>query len=324
LPGYRIPRRYGRWVSRDGVLSYLREYVEVNRLEVRVGTRVERVDRENGGWVLQTSSGPVRSARVVVATGFSHTPFVPDWPGRHGFRGQLLHSSAYRNSEPFRGRDVLVVGSGNSGAEIAFDVAEGGASRVWLAVRTPPQIARRASFGIPTQAVGITLGHLPPRLAGRVAQTLRRLTVPDLSAYGLARPRETLGVQFARTRTIPILDVGLVAAVQAGRVEVVGAVESLDGDDVLLTSGPRMRPDVVIAATGFRPGLEPLVGHLVPLGERGLPQADEPVAGLHFVGYHLTLGGMLRKIGRDARTLARRVAAEGQAVAGLPTRTPII
>ena len=80
---------------------------------------------------------------MVVATGYNHTPFMPDYPGKDGFEGELVHASDYRNPEPYRGRDVLVVGSGNTGAEIAVDLVEGGARRVRLAVRTPPNIVRR-------------------------------------------------------------------------------------------------------------------------------------------------------------------------------------
>jgi putative flavoprotein involved in K+ transport len=217
---------------------------------------------------------------------------------------------------------VLVVGSGNSGAEIAHDLADGGAARVRIAIRTPPHIARRDTLGIPTQALGIALSHLPPRIGGAIAAGVRRISIPDLSAYGLPLPRERLGVQFMRTGTIPILDVGFVAAVRERRVEVVAAVEALDGDDVVLADGTRVRPDVVLAATGYGAGLEPLVGHLDVLNERGMPREREPVPGLHFIGYFPTLAGMLRLIAIDARALAARVA--GSADAAPETVAPLV
>ncbi|MBV8259243.1 MAG: NAD(P)/FAD-dependent oxidoreductase, partial [Actinobacteria bacterium] len=119
LPGRRIPRRYGRWVARDDLVAYFREYAEAERLDVRTGVRVERLDPS---WTLATSAGPIEAEQVVVATGYNGVPWIPDWPGRDGFPGELVHSSRYRNPAPFRGRDVLVVGAGNSGAEIAHDV----------------------------------------------------------------------------------------------------------------------------------------------------------------------------------------------------------
>jgi cation diffusion facilitator CzcD-associated flavoprotein CzcO len=302
----------GRWVARDDFVAYLDEYARRFGIEPRFGVRVERIERPDGSWRLATSAGDLEARRVAVATGYSNVPRRPDWPGTETFRGQLLHSVEYRNPEEFRGRDVLVVGTGNSGAEIAVDLVEGGAARVRLAVRTPPNIVRRDRFGIPAQVLGIVLGKLPRRMLDPIGRALRRLTIPDLSAYGLPAPRDGF-TQVLRTGTIPILDVGIVDAVRSGAVEVVGAVEALDGDDVVLAGGKRIKPDAVIAAIGFRPGLEPLVGHLGVLDERGLPlvhgSAEHPKApGLHFVGIELTLSGLLRTAARDARAVVEAVS----------------
>ena len=310
LPGTRIPRRYGRWVRRDDLIEYLSEYVDAHGIDVRTGVRVNRIDP---GWSLDTSSGPVRADAVVVATGYNGTPFIPDWPGRESFAPELIHSSEYRNPEPFRGRDVLTVGAGNSGAEIATDVAEGGASRSRLAVRTPPQIVRRATAGIPAQLIGIAIRKMPPDWVDPISITQRKLSIPDLSAQGLPRPAHGVRTAFITTGTTPILDVGIVRAVRGGRVEVVAAVESLDGADVVLADGSRIAPDAVIAATGFRAGLDPLVGHLGVLGPRGLPvktDGEPALPGLWFVGFVPTLGGQLREGSIAARRVADAVAGD--------------
>ncbi len=318
LPGYRIPRRYGRWVARDDLLAYLREYVEEHGIDVRTQTRVERIDRDGDAWAVQTPGNPIRAERVIVATGYNGTPFVPDWPGRDSFTGELLHSSTYRNPEPFRGRDVLVVGAGNSGAEIAHDVADGGAKSSKLSVRTPPQIVRRATAGIPAQLVGMAIRHLPPAWVDPISRTQRKLSIPDLSAQGLPRPELGVRSSFIATGTTPILDVGIVDAIRRGRVQVVAAVEAFDGAQVVLADGSRLTPDSVIVATGFRAGLEPLVGHLDVLNERGLPkEKDGPpvLPGLWFVGFTPTLGGQLREGSIAAARVARGVAAEARGAA---------
>jgi putative flavoprotein involved in K+ transport len=308
LPGRRIPRRYGRWVARDDLLEYFHDYTDGHGLDVRTGVRVRRIDP---GWTLETSVGPMRAATVIVATGYNGAPFIPDWPGRESFPGELIHSSQYRNPAPYRGRDVLTVGAGNSGAEIATDVADGGA-RSRLSVRTPPQIVRRATAGVPAQLLGMAIRHLPPDWVDPITITQRKLSIPDLAAQGLPRPEHGIRTTFIATGTTPILDVGIVDAVRRGRVEVVSAVESFDGADVVLADGSRLSPDAVIAATGFRAGLEPLVGHLGVLGPRGLPvQTDgEPaLPGLWFVGFVPTLGGQLREGSIAARNVAAAVAA---------------
>ncbi len=276
LPGMRIPRRFGRWVARDDLIEYFRRYAERHDLDVRTGTRVERIDRDGEGWRLEVSHGPVRAESVVVATGYNGVPFVPDWPGRDAFARELIHSSQYVNPAPFRGRDVLVVGAGNSGAEIAHDVVDGGAARSRLSVRTPPQIVRRSTAGIPAQLIGMAIKWMPPPWVDPISKTQRRLSIPDLSAQGLPRPELGIRTSFITTGTTPILDVGIVDSVRRGRVEVVAAVERFDGADVLLADGSRISPEAMIAATGFRTGLDGLVGHLGVLDPHGLP-ATQPV-----------------------------------------------
>ena len=313
LPGQAIPRSEGRWVSRDGLVRYLEGYAAERGLDIRTGTTATRLDRANGGWRVETPNGGIDADAVVVATGHSNASFVPDWPGRATFRGELLHSADYSNAEPYRGRDVLVVGAGNSGAEIATDLAAGGAARVRLAVRTPPQIVRRQRFGIPANALGLIVGLLPTRIADSVGLALRRLTIPDLSEYGLPLPTIGPASAFAATASPPVVDVGLVAAVREERVEVVGAVESLGPGGVRLADGSEIEPEVVIAATGFRTGLEPLVGHLGVLDGRGSPvvlnAATDPRAPrLHFVGFRPSLGGLLWEAAHGARSVARAIS----------------
>lgn len=309
LPGKRIPHRYGRWIARDDLVAYFNDYAASHEIDVRTGVRVERIDPR---WTLHTSVGSIEAETVIVATGYNGAPFVPDWPGRGGFTGELLHSSDYRNPAPFRGRDVLVVGAGNSGAEIAADVADGGASRSRISIRTPPQIVRRATAGIPAQLLGMAIRKLPPRWVDPITIAQRKLSIPDLAAQGLPRPEHGVRTSFLSTGTVPILDVGIVDAVRRGRVEVVAAVEAFAGAEVVLSDGSRIAPDAVIAATGFRAGLDALVGHLDVLGPRGLPvKTDgEPVLpGLWFVGFVPTLGGQLREGGIAARKVAAAVAA---------------
>ncbi|MFD7864688.1 flavin-containing monooxygenase [Streptomyces sp. NPDC059783] len=315
LPGLAMPRRFGRWVSRDDVVRYLEKYVEHHGLEVVTGVEVSRVDRadDGSGWRLTATGGRELTGRaVVVATGFNHTPRIPDWPGRSGFTGELVHASAYRNPAPYAGKDVLVVGVGNTGAEIAVDLVEGGAGRVRLAVRTAPHIVRRSTAGWPAQATGILVRRLPVRLVDRAGGLMARVAVPDLAEHGLPRPDTGL---YSRVKegAIPVQDVGLIDAVKGGLVQPVAAVASFDGDAVVLADGTRVTPDAVIAATGYLRALEPLVGHLGVLDDRGRPvvhdaRTPKQAPGLYFTGFTNPISGMFREMALDARKIAHRLA----------------
>jgi Flavin-binding monooxygenase-like len=123
---------------------------------------------------------------------------IPDWPGV--FAGDLLHSSAYRNPAGYQGKRVLVAGSGSSGMEIAHDLATGGAEKVWLAVRTPPNIMLRSlPNGLSADWISLPLYHAPVRLADGIGRVARRANLGDLSEFGLPIPDE--GV-FARARRL--------------------------------------------------------------------------------------------------------------------------
>jgi putative flavoprotein involved in K+ transport len=320
LPGLPIPRAAGRWPSRDAVIDYLERYRARHELEVRGHTEAVRIAAADAGdgdgirWVIHTSAGePLRARSVVVATGHAHTPDVPDLPGIESYTGQLRHAREYRNPAPFAGLDVLVVGVGNSGSEIATDLGEGGARRVWIAVRTPPQIVRRDVAGWPAHATGILVSRLPAAVVDPVARLQRQLTIPDLTRYGIAAPEDGLLARVRRAGEVPLQDVGFIAAVRGGKVTPVAAVTGFDGDKVLLADGSALVPQAVIAATGYRRGLERLVGHLGVLDEGGLPKVHggRPAApGLFFLGYTVSLRGMLRDIAADARRVAPAVARD--------------
>ncbi|MFJ6634493.1 flavin-containing monooxygenase [Streptomyces sp. NPDC091376] len=313
LPGLPMPRRFGRWVSRDDVVRYLEKYAEFHELELVTGVEVSRIEPAGSDWVLHASGGRLLTGRaVVVATGFNHTPRLPDWPGLDTYTGELLHASAYRDAAPYAGKDVLVVGAGNTGAEIAVDLVEGGAARVRLAIRTVPHIVRRSTAGWPAQRTGILVRRLPVRLVDKAGDLMGRISVPDLSAHGLPRPDTGL---YSRVRqgAIPVQDVGLIDAIRSGRVEVVAAVESFEESKVALAGGSPITPDAVIAATGYTRALEPLVGHLGVLDDRGRPlvhgaRAPKQAPGLYFTGFTNPISGMFREMALDARKIAKALS----------------
>jgi putative flavoprotein involved in K+ transport len=323
-PGYRATRRrYGEFPSRDQWIAYLEDYAAHHELEVRFGAEVRRIERAGDAWQVHTADEVLDATVVVVATGFDHDPYMPDWPGREGFTGELLHAADYSEPEPYRDRDVLVVGPGVTGTELAFHISEAGAARVRVASRTPPHFYRRKLLGAPPQIAGIALHHLPLRVADALAWSSERMVFGDLTPYGLPRPPQGAATVLAEKHQAPACDDGFIDAVKAGEIEIVAAVEGFDGADVLLADESRIQPDVVIAATGYRRGLEPLVAHLGVLDERGLPLAhggrQHPEApGLYFTGFRGELSGQLRLMRFDARAIGRSVRRRQRASAQVP------
>ncbi|MET8095845.1 NAD(P)/FAD-dependent oxidoreductase [Streptomyces sp. NPDC005236] len=329
LPGLSMPRSFGRWVARDNVVRYLEKYAEHHALEIVTGVEVSRVEPAPGGagWLLHATGGrELTGSAVVVATGYNHTPRVPDWSGRDTYTGELLHAGEYRNPAPYAGRDVLVVGMGNTGAEIAVDLVEGGASRVRLSVRTAPHIVRRSTAGWAAQFTGIVVRRLPVRLVDALAGPMAKLSVPDLAAQGLPRPDTGL---YSRVNegSIPVQDVGVIDAVRKGKVEIVAAVEGFEDDKAVLADGNRIAPDAVIVATGYTRALEGMVGHLEVLDGRGHPlvhggHTPKNAPGLYFTGFTNPISGMFRELALDAEKIAKAVARHTSKPESAPTDAP--
>ena len=180
-----------------------------------------------------------------------------------------------------------------------------------LAVRTPPNIIIRNPIG---PLLARLMMRLPTLRADAILRSVSRREIGDLTEYGLPVPEEGLFSRLKRLGVAPtIVDHEVIDSIKERRIEIVAGVESLDESGVTLSDGSRLEPDAVIAATGYRSGLAPTVGHLDVLDERGLPREGEPLPGLHFVGYvprPAHVGYMAKEARRAAKTIARARPAE--------------
>ncbi|HYX92316.1 MAG TPA: NAD(P)/FAD-dependent oxidoreductase, partial [Myxococcaceae bacterium] len=188
------------------MVAYLEAYALEFGVAPRFNEEVKWIRRDGEMWRVETSNGTHRAKSVVVATGFTSVPNVPEWPGLDRFGGPVLHSSAYQNGAPFRGRDVLVIGLGNSGGEIAIDLCEHGA-RTAVAVRSPVNVIPRELLGVPVLAIGAVLRPLPTQVADTIGSLLIHLAIGDIEKLGLRRLPYGPMTQIARDQRIPLIDV---------------------------------------------------------------------------------------------------------------------
>lgn len=321
LPYHPFPHDYPRYPSREQVVAYLESYAAGHGLKPELGREVRRVTRAaDGAWEVDTNAGPRRARRVVVATGLSRVPRVPSWPGRDTFPGPVLHSSSYRTGRTYRGSRVLVVGFGNSGAEIALDLAEQGAACT-VAVRGPVNVIPRDLLGIPIIVWGLMSSALPPGVADRMNALTLRLAVGSLRSAGLAKRDDGPMVEIVKHRQTPVIDVGTIARMRRGEIAVRSGVVAFDGGEVRFADGARERFDVVVLATGYTTGLPTLLPEERDvLDVQGLPHvsgAESAAPGLYFCGFGVARTGLLREIGVEALAIARDVAGRsGRRLAG--------
>jgi cation diffusion facilitator CzcD-associated flavoprotein CzcO len=302
-----------KYPSRQQVVDYLDDYAAELAVSPLFGQEVRRAARVDGGWRVETAKDVFETESLVIATGYNHSPQRPSWPGQEQFDGEILHSRDYRNGAPWKGKRVLVVGAGNSGAEIALDLLEHGAESS-ICIRGPIHfVARDIAGRVPAQIVGIALSHLPTGVADRLAVATSKMIFGDLSEFGIERPQMGPISQIRKLGRVPLIDVGTIEVIKSGQLPVVPGIERFHPDGVELVDGRRLDLDAVVLATGYTAGLESFLENTrAYLNERGYPNRLADAAeypGPYFVGFGNPPTGLLREINFDAKAVAAAIAA---------------
>ncbi|MFE9726876.1 ArsO family NAD(P)H-dependent flavin-containing monooxygenase [Streptomyces sp. NPDC005794] len=289
LPGRLMPGQPGQeYPDAKHVVDYLTDYEQRYDLPIHRPVRVQQVRRDVDRLRVETGTDTWSARAVVSATGIWWRPFLPATPGRNDFVGRQLHTTGYRRPSDFAGQRVVVVGGGNSGAQIAADLAtHEGVDLSWVTQRPPHFLADdidgRALFD---------------------AATARRRALDE-----------------GRTDTGGVASLGDIVAVSpvreardAGLLKASPMFTRLTADGIEWADGTRAEADAIIWCTGFRPALS----HLAPLGLRGLrghidthgtQAVGEPR--LHLLGYGDWTGpasATLIGVGRPARDAAAEIA----------------
>jgi cation diffusion facilitator CzcD-associated flavoprotein CzcO len=308
LPGLAMPRTYPKYPSRTQVIEYLESYATHFGLEPIFGSEVRSVRRDGATWRVDTAQESPMAPVVVIATGWADFPHRPTWPGSDDYQGVVIHSSSYANSASFAGKRILVVGFGNSGGEIALDLAEANID-VTLAVRGPVQILPRELLGLPILTWAIAQARLPARVADFINAPAIRLAIGPVRNLGLKIASKGPRRMIEEDHRIPLLDVGTLARIRDGTIKVRGAIDRFTRDGVIFSDSPAEKFDGVILATGFRPDLRKLLPEARGvLDAKGMPfetGRTTPEPGLFFCGLIASPTGQLREIGIEAQRIAR-------------------
>jgi putative flavoprotein involved in K+ transport len=297
-PGFSFP-------TKDAMADYLETYAKHFELPVRTGARVDRLSREGSQYVVKTGDRRFEADHVVVAMATYQRPRVPEFARALDPGILQLHSCEYRNPGQLRPGDVLVVGAGNSGADIALDVAP--SHRTRLSGRHP--------------------GNIPFHIEGRVARAVvpfvfrvlfHRVLTVDTPVGRRARPSIiSKGGPLIRVKPADLI---------AARVERMPRVTGVRDGKPLLADGRVLDVTNVIWCTGFHPGLSwidvptPVYGaDDEPVHERGIVPGEP---GLYYVGLHFLYSlssTMIHGVARDAERIANTIQGRVRAGRGTPT-----
>lgn len=288
LPGLPFPAPADYYPTKDEVADYLERYAETHRLPVSLNTRVQALKRQPDGYEILTDGETYRADQVVIATGPFHRPFTP--PLAAGLAAEVfqIHSSQYRNPDQLPPGPVLVVGAGNSGAQIAEELSL--TRQVYLSIGSRPP-------------------YRPQRILGRsMFWWVEKLGIMNVSAD------TWLGRKLSATD--PLIGTDLNKMARERGVVLVERTEKATGTTVTFAGGRTLPVSTIVWATGFRPDfgwvqVPVFDGHGAPIHQRGVTAAP----GLYFLGLrwqHTQGSGLLGGVGRDAAFLAAKIAQQAQ------------
>ncbi len=315
LPDFPFPDDCPRYPSKTQFIRYLEAYADHFHIRPRFGQPVRRIRSVERGWEVVTEKGCYRAKTLVLSTGYARVPVLPAWPGQDTYQGPIIHSSQYKNGAEFQDQKVLVVGLGNSGAEIALDLVEHGAFPA-IAVRGPVNALPRELFGRPILAHADFATKLPMKLAESLMAPLLRWKVGDLKKLGLKKLPYGPLTQIQTRAQIPLIDTGVLKSIREGRIETRSEPEGFDGLEVHFKDQRPERFEAVVLATGYRPKVGDFfedAGEFLDLAGTPHTHGAEVAPGLYFCGYRVSPRGALGDIAMDAKAICRAIQRSASA-----------
>lgn len=283
LPHMSFPSSYPTYVPKKQFIQYLDDYVARFKISPMYQRNVESANYDQGyeKWVVKAMNNDEGCGEVeeylgkflVVATGETANPYVPEVEGLSSFDGEVLHSTRFKSGVEFKNKNVLVVGSGNSGMEIALDLANHGA-KTSIIVRSPVHFLSRWMVYLAV----VLSSYLSLSKVDSLTVLLSKLVYGDLTKYGIGRPKEGPFLMKKKYSRYPTVDVGTCNKIKSGEIQVLPAeIGSIGGNDVELKNGKSYQFDSIVFCTGFKRSTNLwLKGDDYLLGEDGISKQSFP------------------------------------------------
>lgn len=319
LPGLDFPEEYPLFVPRLQLIQYYEQYARHFDIKPHFHSKVTDIrSLTNGKWEVEIKDQDGFVAdQVVIATGVNRVPFYPHWDGQENFKGEIIHSRYYKNPEPFIGKKVLIIGMGNTGAEVALDLANHNVE-TYLSVRSPVNIVPLIFMGKPTQLTAKKLEKIPFGLGDWLGTRIRTMAMGNLKKYGLKTSKMPPAKQLRETGKTPVIDLGTVDQIKAGKIKVLPDIDHINLEGFLLfKNGQQHHFDTIILATGYRAQVEDILENTeglldqfhVPKG----PIGSGKHKGLYFIGFdNYKLGGILGTINTDSEIVTKDILEQSK------------
>ncbi|CAL4980196.1 unnamed protein product [Urochloa decumbens] len=313
LPHMSYPADAPTYIPKDQFVKYLDSYIERFDIQPKYNTAIKSCTYDEGKecWISLACDAATsrvvmyKSKFLVVASGENSAANIPMIPGLHDFAGEAIHSSLYKSGTAYSGKNVLVVGCGNSGMEIAYDLATHGANT---------SIVVRSQVHVMTKEIirfGMTLvQHTPVNAVDDLLVRMSKFLFGDLSKHGIVRPETGPLLLKEKTGRSAVIDVGTVGLIKKGTIKVLGNISKINGNVVEFEDKKESSFDVIVFATGYKSMANTWLknGESV-LNNDGLPKKEFPN---HWKGANgLYCAGLARRglagIAIDAKNIANDI-----------------
>ncbi|MCL7032748.1 hypothetical protein MKW94_010780 [Papaver nudicaule] len=314
LPYMAFPADYPTYMSKDQFIVYLENYAArfmINPLYNRLvdfasfddSTKKWRVKVRNTG----SDFEEYISRFLVVAAGRNSDPYVPEINGLDSFTGEVIHSTEYKSGERYANKNVMVVGAGNSGMEIALDLSIFGA-KTSIVVRSPIHIISREMSRL---GFMLMMMNFPINMVDWLLFFAGLVIFGDTTKYGIARPKEGVLLMHKKYQAFPVVDVGTFSKIKSGQIQVLPPIKRITGDNVEFANEKSHQFDVIVFATGFKRSVNKWLedGEYI-LNENGSPNFSiswKGKNGLYCAG--LTKTGLFAAAA-DARNIANDIKTQ--------------
>ncbi len=315
LPYMPFPNDFPTYVSRKQLVDYFDKYVARFNIQPIFNEEINSIKKKREHWQLNASSGKSYFAEnVIIATGLNSKPNIPKWEGQEEFNGDIIHSAFYKNPKPYIGKKTLVVGFGNTGAEVALDLSEHGVE-TYVVARGEISLVPRDLNGRPVQVTAKQLEKLPFGFGDWLGSQIRKIYFGNVKKYGIKVAKGHPAVLLKETGKTPLIDIGTITAIKKGQIKILPDIDYFTAKGVQFKNGQHIDFDSVILATGFHAKIEKLI-------ERGQELLDKyncpkgAIAagyhkGIYFVGFdNYKLGGIIGTIVDDSKTVVEVLSDE--------------
>ncbi|XP_054788207.1 probable indole-3-pyruvate monooxygenase YUCCA4 [Prosopis cineraria] len=312
LPLMGFPANYPKYPNKYQFISYLDSYASRFSIRPKFNQSVHeaRFDPASGLWIVRTQDLVYVSRWLVVATGENAEPFIPKIVGIENFHGPIVHTTGYRSGTDYKNKKVLVIGCGNSGMEVSLDLCNHNA-RPYLVVRNTVHVLPREMFGFSTFGLAMTLiKWLPLTIVDKILILLAYFIIGNTDHYGIRRPKTgPMELKCAAGKS-PVLDVGALEEIKAGKIKVVDGVKEITRNGAKMVNGQEKEFDAIILATGYRSNVPSWLKSREFFTSDGMPKTPFPSGwkggnGLYAAGF--SRRGILGAAS-DAVNIARDIA----------------